>query len=289
MIYYFLPFIILIGLFTSYQDIKTNKIKNILIVYSIITSIILNTTIFIKDFNTQYNNQYYSQFLINLIITVIICIVLWLFKFWPAGDAKLIIAYTSLIPITIYSLDNIKYLPSFSLFVNIFVPYTLFFVFYSFFFKKTNHIFILKSLNYKQLLITIFSIFVIMWPIDYLSYQIPFLNSFVTKIILIISLFSLLNLVSTKLFKDSIIPYFLLALLRLIIQFNKISNFNFIKIFMIYCILFLFLKYFIMDVTQHETRKTLPFAPFAFFGVVLTIISKGMFINLIIYLLNLMS
>ncbi len=283
MIYYFLPFIIIVGLFTSYHDIKYHKIKNKWIIYSIIVSIILNIIFFIKDFNTIY----YSQFITNLILTIIICIILWLYKFWPAGDAKLIIAYTFLIPTTIYTLNNLKYFYSFSLLVNIFVPYFVFFTFYFLLFQKKQLIPICKKINYKQLIRSILLIFFILWPINYLSNFIPLLNNFFLKIFLILVFYSIINSIINKLFKQSIIFYIFLALIRILFEFNTLLNLNFLKVFLVYYLFFFFIRFFIMEIANHEKKQTLPFAPFAFIGTILTIISKGMFINLILFLLKL--
>lgn len=293
MIYYFLPFIILLGLITSYQDIRFHKIKNIWVVYSIIVSIILNLVIFLKDVNTGY----YSKFLINLILTIIVCIILWLYGFWPAGDAKLIIAYTFLLPITIYSLSMINYFSSVFLFINIFVPYTLFVLIYFVFFQTRKIKIIFKRINYKNLITSIFSIFIVMWPIDFVLSKLVFLNNFFVRIVLIILLYYILEYLIRKLFRSSATVYVILVLLRFWFQFDKIFTTSFLKIFLIYYIIFIFAKFFIIEIANISStevvkekgklvkkKKYLPFAPFAFLGIILTVLSGGTFINLFLFL-----
>jgi len=179
MIYYFLPIILIIGIFTSYQDIKYNKIKNKWIVYSIVVSIVLNMLLFFKDFNLDY----YKTFLINLILTIIICIVLWLLGYWPAGDAKLIIAYTFLLPLTVYSINHFYSFPNIFLFINIFVPYALFIFMHSVMFKNKE---IFKRLNYKEIIKSILLVFIVMGIVDYILITFSFFNNFLSRIILIL-------------------------------------------------------------------------------------------------------
>ena len=282
MIYYFLPFIILIGLITSYQDIKFHKIKNVWIIYAIFVSVVINLVFLIKDFNLDY----YFQFLINLILVIILCIILWLYGFWPAGDAKLIIAYSFLLPITVYSLNWVDYFSSIFLLINIFVPYTLFYLVYFVFFETKKIKLVFEKINYKTLLNSIFAIFFIMWPVNYISSKFLFLNNLFVKIILIIIFFYLIDAFIKKIFHNSIFVYFCFFIIRILFQFNSI-NLIFIKNFIIYFVLFLFIRFFIIEIADLTSDKYLPFAPFAFLGVILTIISGGMFINLIFILLNL--
>tara|TARA_Y100000031_G_scaffold86393_1_gene95044 strand:+ start:1218 stop:2111 length:894 start_codon:yes stop_codon:yes gene_type:complete len=297
MIYHFLPFIILIGLITSYQDIRFHKIKNIWVIYAIFVSIILNFVFLIKDFNINY----YSQFLTNLILIIIVCIILWIYGFWPAGDAKLIIAYSFLLPITVYSLNWVDYFSSIFLLINIFVPYTLFYFVYFIFCETSKIKLVFNKINYKNLLNSIFAIFFIMWPISYVSSKFLFLNNLFVKIILIIICFYLLDSFIKKIFNNSIFIYFVLFVLRIIFQFEHL-NLIIVKNFLIYFVLFLFIRLFIIEIANLMSeekvnkngeivlvKKYLPFAPFAFLGVILTILSGGMFINILIFLLNLVG
>jgi len=48
----------------------------------------------------------------------------------------------------------------------------------------------------------------------------------------------------------------------------------------------MFIRFFLIEVALSEKNKYVAFAPFAFVGVLLTIISGGMFINLIFILMG---
>ncbi len=279
MIYYFLPIILIIGIFTSYQDIKYNKIKNKWIVYSIVVSIVLNMLLFFKDFNLDY----YKTFLINLILTIIICIVLWLLGYWPAGDAKLIIAYTFLLPLTVYSINHFYSFPNIFLFINIFVPYALFIFMHSVMFKNKE---IFKRLNYKEIIKSILLVFIVMGIVDYILITFSFFNNFLSRIILILLFYYVLDFFFKRAYNNSILVYIFLSLLRLFFQYNLIFNFDFFKIFVLYYVLFMFIRFFLIEVALSEKNKYVAFAPFAFVGVLLTIISGGMFINLIFILMG---
>tara|TARA_Y100000296_G_C5092348_1_gene215521 strand:- start:450 stop:872 length:423 start_codon:yes stop_codon:yes gene_type:complete len=140
-----------------------------------------------------------------------------------------------------------------------------------------------------------------MWPISYVSSKFLFLNNLFVKIILIIICFYLLDSFIKKIFNNSIFIYFVLFVLRIIFQFEHL-NLIIVKNFLIYFVLFLFIRLFIIEIANLMSeekvnkngeivlvKKYLPFTPFAFLGVILTILSGGMFINILIFLLNLVG
>lgn len=98
----FLPVIILLGLVTSYEDISFGKIKNKYIVfalsYAILARLILNLEVVVP-------------FLTGLLF----CFLTWKIGFWTAGDAKLFLAFSLLLPF-----DNLV-----RLFVSVFSVSTL--------------------------------------------------------------------------------------------------------------------------------------------------------------------
>ena len=58
LIYWFLPMILLLGIVTSYEDIKFGKIRNKWIILALAYSIAANIALFsLKYYDTDYNNS----------------------------------------------------------------------------------------------------------------------------------------------------------------------------------------------------------------------------------------
>lgn len=112
--------IIFIGIITSYEDIKTGKIRNKWIVLGLIIGLLLNIKYIV------FERVGFGIIFLNLFISVLVAYFLWTFKLWSAGDGKLFIVYALLIPIMRYKVAYFKYFPSFSLLINIFLPATFF-------------------------------------------------------------------------------------------------------------------------------------------------------------------
>ena len=96
MIIYFLPAIILLGLITSYEDIKFGKIRNKWIVFSLCyTFIVYLILISYYYFNSMLSLGYLIELLTNFIFVVLIGFGFWYFKLWTTGDGKLFIAFAA--------------------------------------------------------------------------------------------------------------------------------------------------------------------------------------------------
>ncbi|MDI6605604.1 MAG: hypothetical protein QME65_00430, partial [Candidatus Omnitrophota bacterium] len=67
---------------------------------------------------------------------------------WAAGDAKLFIVYTLLIPLDYYSKSYLPYFPSFTLLLNIFIPLFLFILIIAF--LKLINMAICRLINYRK-------------------------------------------------------------------------------------------------------------------------------------------
>lgn len=107
----------LIGCIASYTDIKYGVIKNTLIGITFLAGIIIN---FMEIVFFSY--EYISLTVTNLLFSFLICFFLWFLKLLPGGDAKLIMAFSFLIPPSIYEYVYLKNFPSISLLMNIFIP-----------------------------------------------------------------------------------------------------------------------------------------------------------------------
>ena len=132
----FLPLIIFIGLVTSYEDFKYSKIRNKWILLGLTYSLFIyalawilyrlaieGLTIGFIGGVSSYLVWLFDKWCINLIISTICSYSLWYFKKWAAGDAKLFICYSALIPMGQYSKVYFDYyFASFTLLLAIFIP-----------------------------------------------------------------------------------------------------------------------------------------------------------------------
>lgn len=134
----FLPVISFLGIITSYEDFRFSKIRNkwilmgllysftiyllVWILYGLAKGKIISCTI---GRETSYLIWNFDKWCINLLISTVMAYLLWHFKMWAAGDAKLFICYSSLIPIGQYSKVYFNYyFASFLLLLAIFIPAT---------------------------------------------------------------------------------------------------------------------------------------------------------------------
>lgn len=143
--------IIVFGFINSYTDIKSAKIKNVLIILMIAAGLVLNF----------YFNSFTTDTVLNSLISIGLGFMLFYYNYWSAGDAKLFFAFTLLVPISIYHFGKVSFFPSISILINSFVPVTIFYFFVSL--RKINTEKIMKSVKNmskpETLLITVLFLF----------------------------------------------------------------------------------------------------------------------------------
>jgi len=164
----FLPLVFLLGIITSYEDIKYGKVRNKWILlglgWGLIILLLFVAWYFIATPITKYyyfeiqnlpndspvsvftvNLDYLSRVFINAIIALIIAFLMWRFDAWAAGDAKLFAIYALLIPLGYYWKSYLPIFPSFVLLINIFIPIFLYLLIRSIiYFIKFNYLKITK-------------------------------------------------------------------------------------------------------------------------------------------------
>lgn len=132
--------ILFIGCITSYEDFKTSKIRNKWILAGLLYSLaiyILSWILYVLSVKGIINYPvgeavfyimwYFDKWCINLVISTVVSYLLWHFKVWAAGDAKLFICYSALIPMGQYSKVYFNYyFASFFLLLTIFIPATVY-------------------------------------------------------------------------------------------------------------------------------------------------------------------
>ncbi len=201
--------LIFFGVWTSYTDIKKGTIKNYSILLLVLVAILLNI------FFTRSFISYPLASMINLAVAIIAGVVIWLAGLWSAADAKLFIAFTLLLPVTVYKY-SISYFPGISILVNSFVPLFLVFFFQLMFktsFKEKKEISseLIEPRFIFHLLLAMLALMSISYGISYV-FKIS-IDYFLTVIIL----FAILWLVEQK-FKLRL-DYFFLAVIILSLVF----------------------------------------------------------------------
>jgi len=164
---HFLPAIILLGIVTTYEDIKRGKIRNLWIIIALFYAIVMNT--YLLGTAANLNPHYLIELFSNLLFAIAVGFGLWHLCIWTAGDGKLFIAFAALIPLSSYSFGYMEWIPSMVLLINVFVPATLLFVFIMFWKVGAKKIFgmlfpVIKTILVpKSMLISFIQFFSIIW------------------------------------------------------------------------------------------------------------------------------
>jgi hypothetical protein len=219
---FFLPAIIALGVMTSYEDIKYGKIRNKWIIAALIYAFMAYIALIVFYYLAEtLNVRYLLELLTNTVAVIAVGFGAWFFGVWTAGDGKLFIAFSLLIPLSSYKLGYHAWVPSISLLINIFVPALLIVVVSMFFRMKKNHVknafvALLKEIfEPKKLIVTIASLFAILWLVELALSKIGLGNSFLIRAALAMAIYAL---VESKMKTKAI--YFMLAIssLRLILD-----------------------------------------------------------------------
>ena len=122
-IFYFLPFILFLGIITTYEDIRFGKIRNRWTITAIAYSLLAYSFIIIYNLiNSALNHIYLLELSVNFIFAILVGYGLWHFRIWSAGDGKLFISFAFLLPLSIYQYGYQPFIPSITLLINIFAP-----------------------------------------------------------------------------------------------------------------------------------------------------------------------
>jgi hypothetical protein len=122
-VWFFLPYIVFLGLLTSYTDIKYSKIRNKWLLFGLAYAFIAySAIIFLYSLNPAavLRKEYLIEVATNFLFSVLLGFSFWCLGIWTAGDGKLFIVYSALIPVSVYSYGYLKWIPSTTLFLNTF-------------------------------------------------------------------------------------------------------------------------------------------------------------------------
>lgn len=167
LVYWFLPMILLLGIVTSYEDIKFGNIRNKWILLAIAYSVVIN----IISFPLGYNNlEYLLKVAINGLISLIIGFIIWYANLWTAGDAKLFFAFALLLPLEVYGPANLNFFPSALILYYAFVPFAVL-LFIVMLFKVISddklHS-LIKNIKLKDLFQSVLFVFAVSWLLKFL-------------------------------------------------------------------------------------------------------------------------
>ena len=278
---YFFPMIIVLGIITSYTDIKFCVIRNRHLILALIYSLLIYPALFF----TGNLPATWRDILINILLATAISLALYLNKKWAPGDAKLFIIYSILIPTTRYS--RLFHFPSLALFLNITIFSLIWVIFIETLQALKNPIVLLKRIlsknNLVALLKSIILIFTTTWFIWFLLSKIKSLDGLSKLIIQYLSYFLLYALLKKlKKYKFAVIillfigliaryilqPYIFHAPGELLAYLAMTLYYTFI--FMIIRIIFLnpgpLLSHPKKEINQKLDNKKVSFAPFMFLG-----------------------
>lgn len=107
---------VIIGLFTSIEDVRTGKIRNFWIAVGFSYGCILYLV-------SGYGDRApYHYVVSNMALSLLTAYWFWKFDLWFAGDAKLFFLYSILLPTGIYKIAFFPFFPSFQIIFYAFIP-----------------------------------------------------------------------------------------------------------------------------------------------------------------------
>lgn len=238
-----------LGIITSFEDAKKGEIKNIYILAALVIGLLLNPLLFLAK-------EYLIAVLVNTVLAVIVGVAIWKLNLWSAADGKLFIAYSLLIPLSVYFYRSSMIFPSSALLVNTFVPIFLFILIHLII--KTSardKIAIFKSVfNAKTLLNISLMFFALSWIIDFLFKISSFTINATTKVMLTYIIFIF---VFAYIKKKMIVLLSIASILRIILDFNTVFSLKFVTAFLSGILVFLFLIIFIFNLGYFKLNNSL--------------------------------
>lgn len=245
MFLYLLP-VLAFGLISTYTDIRKRIIHNKLILIMLVTSVVMHTLSLIF-----YPSLWVSipNFLINMGFSILVGILLWAISLWPAGDAKLFIAYSSLIPLGLFVNYGNPFV-SFDFLINTFVP--IFFVMFIFLIIKSKPSEIKKSLKFTFNPYTMFMVFIVivgfLW---FIIEGVAFLGILLNYFVIILILFVIMEIFNKIIPVNMEYAYVFLVILRLILDYRTVFTLGYLYELISIIFAFVIVRYFVIDLGFH--------------------------------------
>lgn len=106
----------LLGIYASYTDFKSGIIPNRSLIIAFSLGGVVNVI-----YLALFARDYVLLYLTNLVIMTAFSVALYGFHFWAAGDSKLLICLTALMPGRLYDNDLFSFAPGINVFIYIFL------------------------------------------------------------------------------------------------------------------------------------------------------------------------
>jgi hypothetical protein len=256
MIWFFLPMILFFGAVTSYEDWKHGKIRNkwvnISLVYSFVMLFAILAFLFVSGDTIKLS--YISDYFINVAISFAFGFAIWKAGFWSAGDGKLFLAYSALVPLSIYSIGYVRLFPSFTIFINTLFPVFIFLVgslLVGTGLRKKAEV-LKKTANYSTILMAVLSLFGLSWLIRVLFYFSGIEFDMFSFIVFVPLIYVLISRIAKE--KMKWIFVFLLFF-RVVFDFEYLLSLDFVFRFTYIIIFYVFIKYFIFGLSYEFFSK----------------------------------
>ena len=182
---------------------------------------------------------------------------MWYFNLWTAGDGKLFIAFSALIPLSIYKYGYQEWIPSITLLMNIFILGLVFMLGIILYnsklkdIKKVSLHFLKNFFKVKELSKSIISLFAIFWIVEMFFCLTPIEPSYIFRVVVTLLLMSLLQ---KNIGKNFIYVMIAISFLRLITD-RTVYSFIFLKDFLILIFVWKFLRSFIRECASGLGRE----------------------------------
>lgn len=233
--------IVILGIVTSYTDLKRRIIENRVILIGLVAAPFLHITQI--ALNPELASAIPSM-MYNLLFAVFAGMLLWYTRIWPAGDAKLFITFTFLLPLNIYNTAGVFI--SFDFLINTFVP--VFFVMLAVLLARSGKKEIMKSLKFALNPYTmLFTIIVILGFLEYLFLFMGFLGIPQNYLIAVVILFAVMEVLNKVSPINLEYLYIILAVVRIITDYRAVFSYAYLYYLLTLLLSFLILRYFVID------------------------------------------
>ena len=247
LIYLFLPAVILFGIITSYEDVKKGLIRNKWIASALAYSFILLTFLTALSY-LPFNMPQIANYVINLMFSFTAGFFIWHMGLWSAGDAKLFLAYSALVPLSVYSNGYIVLFPSLVILINTFVPlFTLLFV--KVFLKsgtKEKLRSLKRALNPRMVVMLAITVFGLSWLTEMLFFLTSVPSNFFLNVLLIFFIYSALRRFVPLSFLKVVMA---ISVLRVIFDYGSMLSLDFLYNFVWLIAAFVLIRVFVIDLS----------------------------------------
>jgi len=245
----------MLGVLTSYEDFKRNRISNVYIIAAVVAAFFTNIVDNYLAMAPWSTKQLYMQTtILNACISLLAGFVLWYFKIWRAGDGKLFFAYASLLPISTYYYGYLNYFPSFAILINTLIPLFLLLTLNLWITTDSNEKFetLKKIMNPKQIFYMLVLLISTQWVLSFLfHYLLSTDDVFITGYLSLFILIFFMDYFQESLYKLSVV----VALLRLLMDYGTITSQTFITHFILPFALLILAINFIMGLSSFRFNE----------------------------------